>query len=49
MEKLGKLKKVELREAWSHEARDFTQWLSKEENLELLSEEIGIDINLIQT
>jgi hypothetical protein len=49
MEKLGNLKKVELRSAWNHEALDFTKWLSKEENLELLSEEIGIDIKLIQT
>lgn len=49
MEKLGKLKKIELRKSWNHEAHDFTQWLSKEENLELLSEEIGIDIKLIQT
>ena len=49
MENLGKLKKVELRQAWNHEAHDFTQWLAKEENLELLSEEIGIDIKLIQT
>ena len=46
---LGKLKKVDLREAWKHEALDFTRWLSKEENLALLSEEIGVDINLIQT
>lgn len=46
---LGKLKKVDLREAWKHEALDFTRWLSKGENLALLSEEIGVDINLIQT
>ena len=46
---LGKLKKIDLREAWKHEALDFTQWLAKDENLALLSEEIGIDINLIET
>lgn len=46
---LGKLKKVELREGWRHEATDFTQWLAKEENLALLSNEIGFDIKLIQT
>ena len=49
MERLGKLKKVDLRKAWNHEAHNFTQWLSREENLELLSEEIGIDIKLVQT
>lgn len=49
MSNLGILKKIDLREAWKHEALDFTKWLAREENLALLSEEIGIDINLIQT
>lgn len=47
--RLAKLQKVELREVWRHEALDFTNWLAQPENLELLSEEIGIDISLIQT
>lgn len=46
---LSKLEKVDLREVWKHEAFDFTNWLAKSENLELLSDEIGIDISLIQT
>ena len=46
---LGKLKKIELREGWKHEANDFTNWLAQEENLKLLSDEIGFDIRLIQT
>lgn len=46
---LSKLKKVDLREEWQHEAADFTNWLAHDENLQLLSEEIGIDISLIQT
>ena len=46
---LGKLKKVDVRKAWKHEAADFTTWLSQEENLSLLSEEIGIELELIQT
>jgi len=46
---LSKLKKVDLREAWKHEASDFTNWLAQDENLQMLSEEIGIDISLIQT
>lgn len=45
---LGKLKKVDLREAWKHEANDFTRWLAQEENLRLLADEIGFDIKLIQ-
>ncbi len=45
---LSKIEKVELREIWKHEATDFTNWLAKKENLDLLSDEIGIDISLIQ-
>ena len=47
--KLGKLKKVELREGWRHEANDFTKWLAQEENLRLLGDEIGFDLKLVQT
>jgi len=46
---LGKLEKIPLREAWKHEALNFTNWLAKPENLKLLSDEVGIDISLIQT
>lgn len=46
---LGKLKKIELREGWKHEANDFTKWMAQEENLALLGDEIGFDIKLIQT
>ncbi len=46
---LGKLKKVELREGWKHEASNFTQWLAQEENLTLLGDEIGFEIKLLQT
>ena len=46
---LGKLKKVDLRKAWKHEALDFTNWLAKDENLGLLSDEIGIGLQLVQT
>lgn len=41
---LGKLKRVELRKLWKHEARDFSAWLALPENLELLSQEIGISL-----
>ena len=47
--KLGKLEKGDLRKVWLHEALDFTKWLALDENLKLLSDEIGIDIELIQT
>lgn len=47
--RLGKLEKGDLRKVWLHEAIDFTNWLALEENLRLLSDEIGIDIKLLQT
>lgn len=46
---LASLKKVELREAWKHEANDFTQWLALEANLRLLGDEVGFDIRFTQT
>jgi len=42
--KLGRLESEDLREAWSHEAHDFTPWLA--ENLDRLSEAIGLDLDL---
>ncbi len=42
--KLGALNKVDLRDIWNTEANDFTPWLAKEENLNLLGDTIGIDI-----
>ncbi len=47
--KLSKLTKIELRDVWPHEALDFTKWLALEENLDALSDEIGINIKLIRT
>jgi hypothetical protein len=43
---LGRLQKVELREAWSSESSDFTPWLAQEENLSLLGDAIGIELEL---
>ena len=49
MAELGTLKKIELRKAWKHEAIDFTNWLAEEPNIELLSEELGIEVHVTQT
>lgn len=50
MKKLGKLKEIEdIRQIWPNEAKDFTPWLSKEENISALAEEIGIDITVNET
>lgn len=48
--KLGKIIKInDLRTVWKDEARDFTPWLSEDENLESLGDEIGIDMELVTT
>jgi hypothetical protein len=41
---LGNLEQVDLRQAWPHEARSFTPWLS--ENIEMLSSVIGIPLEI---
>jgi hypothetical protein len=43
---LGRLNKIELRNIWPSESADFTPWLAKEKNLELLGETIGIELEL---
>jgi hypothetical protein len=43
---LGRLEKVDLRKAWLSESSDFTPWLAQEENLQLLGEAIGIELEL---
>lgn len=43
---LGRLQKVDLREAWTSESSDFTPWLAQEDNLKLLGETIGIELEL---
>jgi hypothetical protein len=40
--KLSALTPVPLREVWKHEAGDFTPWLAQPENLERLSDELGL-------
>ncbi len=48
MMKLAIKKNIDLREVWKHEALDFTEWLSKEENLARLSETVGIKIEFLE-
>jgi Domain of unknown function (DUF4268) len=46
---LGKLEKVRLRDYWEDEAANFTPWLAQEENLKLLADTIGLDLELVGT
>lgn len=43
---LGQLESVDLRTVWSDEAGDFTPWLAQEQNLALLGETVGIELEL---
>lgn len=43
---LGRLIRVDLREIWLSEASDFTPWLAREENLAVLAETLGVDLEL---
>ena len=49
MTQLGKLQKVDLRSVWKHEATDFSAWLVQPENLDVLAEQLGIEIEPIGT
>jgi hypothetical protein len=44
--KLGIIEKIDLRSYWRKEATDFTPWLAQEENIQLLGETIGIDLEV---
>ncbi len=44
--KLGRLEKLDLRAYWKKEATDFTPWLAQEENIQLLSDAIGIELEV---
>lgn len=41
---LGKIEKVDLRDVWETEDKDFTPWLAGEKNISLLGDAIGIDL-----
>lgn len=43
---LGKLENVELRDYWKDEAKDFTPWLADNENINLLGETVGMELEV---
>lgn len=45
----GRLESVDVRNLWKHEQYDFSTWLSKPENIDYLSDELGLTLTDIQT
>lgn len=41
---LGRLEQCDLREAWAHEATEFTPWLARPENLAILGDALGLQL-----
>lgn len=41
---IGKLEEVDIRELWKHEQYDFSEWLSKKENIEKLNDILGLTL-----
>lgn len=46
---LGKIEKVDIRSHWANEEYDFTPWLANEKNIQLLSDEINLDLEVEDT
>ena len=43
---LGRLEKIDLRDIWRTEDQDFTQWLAREENIALLADTLGLELEI---
>lgn len=41
---IGRLKEVDVRELWKHEQYDFSNWLARDENIELLNDILGLTL-----
>lgn len=48
MPPFGRLREIDPRHGWPHEARDFTPWLGQSENLALLGETLGMELELVE-
>ncbi len=47
MPDFDRLQRLDLREGWRHEDADFTPWLGETENLELLGDVVGMNLELV--
>lgn len=45
---LGRLEEVEVRDLWKHEQYDFSEWLAKPENMEYLSDILGLSLTEVK-
>ena len=41
---IGRLKEVDIRNLWKHEQYDFSEWLSQEENINILNDILGLTL-----
>lgn len=46
MSALGRLEKIDLRDIWRTEDQDFTPWLAREENISLLADTLGLELEV---
>ena len=46
---LSRIEKVDIRSQWKNEEYNFTPWLAKEANIQILADEIGIDLEVEET
>ncbi|MBT7769672.1 MAG: DUF4268 domain-containing protein [Rhodospirillales bacterium] len=46
MTSLGRLEKIDLRDIWKTEDQDFTPWLAREDNIALLADTLGLELEV---
>lgn len=46
MSDLGRLEKIDLRDIWRTEDQDFTPWLAREDNIGLLADALGLELEV---
>ena len=46
---LGKLKEIDIRKVWAHEQYDFSDWLSKDDNIQQLGDTLNLSLTDVET
>jgi len=46
---LGKLEEIDIRKVWAHEQYDFSDWLSKEDNIQQLGNTLNLSLTDVET